>query len=275
MTRTLHSRLLALWAFCLMQGGLTHARAQSSDDVLDQLEDTRPPKAAGQAPVEPSASSSESVLEGSESPSKQDGGEPHAAALDRIKAVPRKALLKRHRFELSPSAMVSMNDAYYQHFAIGGSLIFYPHDAFGLGVGGEYLLLHAETDNVEAMSKNFIAVPAPFEQPWLFAHLDAYWVPLYGKMSLFAADIVHFDMYATAGLGAAFAGEHRRPAINIGIGQRFVLGEWLALRFEVRDHLFIDTQTVNNLVRSDVQNFLLLQVGVSVFVPPTFDYTYE
>lgn len=274
MTRTLHSRLLALGVFCLMLGGLSHARAQSGD-ILDNLGESQPKKETEQTPAVPPPESPEAALEGPRAPGKEDAGEPHAAALDRIKALPRKALLKRHRFELSPLAMMSMNDAYYQHFAAGGSLIFYPHDAFGLGLGGEYLFVHAKTDNVDAMRKNLIAVPAPFEHPWLFAHLDAYWIPLYGKMSLFSADIVHFDIYATAGLGAAFAGEHRRPAANVGVGQRFVLGDWLALRLEVRDHIFIDTQTANGLVRSDVQNFLLLQVGVSLFVPPTFDYTYE
>ena len=78
------------------------------------------------------------------------------------------------------------------------------------------------------------------------------------------------------GLGIATAfGSEQPPAFNIGLGQRFVLADWLTLRFEVRDHIFVTTQDVNGLRRSDTQSFLLFYAGASFFVPPTFEYSYR
>ncbi|MEM6732902.1 MAG: hypothetical protein AAF658_15205, partial [Myxococcota bacterium] len=73
--------------------------------------------------------------EDTESPAAADS----PARLDKIKAVPRKAVLKKGRIELAPFASLSMNDAFYQHLAIGGSITYFPHDSFGFGVGVDYL----------------------------------------------------------------------------------------------------------------------------------------
>jgi outer membrane beta-barrel protein len=193
--------------------------------------------------------------------------------LDRVKAVPRKPLIKRHRLELAPFGSASLNDAYYEHIALGGSAIFYPNDAFGVGIGAEWMAAHVETDNKEAVRQNLTAVPAVFDLPRLFVHADAYFIPFYGKLSLFSTDIIHFDTYAVTGLGVAFAGAHKRPAGNIGLGQRFDINEWLAVRVEVRDHIFVDTQEVNGLTRSSIQNYVLFMVGASLYLPLSFEYT--
>lgn len=206
----------------------------------------------------------------------EDGRLVDPAALDRIKAVPRKPLLKVHRFELTPMASLSLNDAFYQHYAVGGTVIYYPHDAFGIGVGVDYLYQHIKGNAVDEVRAALTSVPAVFEQPKLFAHLDMYWVPLYGKFSLFNAAIIPFDVYASAGGGAATAFSNNRwmPAVNAALGTRMGLTEWLALRIEIRDHWFLDTQEVNGLKRSDVQNYLMAQIGLSFFIPPTFEYSF-
>jgi outer membrane beta-barrel protein len=201
---------------------------------------------------------------------------PEAASTDRIKAVPRKPILKRNRAEVFGGASLSLNDAYYQHFAFAGSAIFYPHDAFGIGVGVDFLYAHPKTSNVDVVRQSLTSVPAVFELPKLFAHVDLYWIPIYGKVSLFESNIIHFDFYGTAGAGVATAfGKRRPPEVNVGVGQRFFLGDWLALRFEVRDHLFVDTQDVDGRTRSDVQSYVMFMAGVSFFIPPSFEYSYR
>lgn len=257
-------------------GAASEAAAQASaDDVLNGLGDTpattpkptaEPIKEIEAAPVE---SSKPKAAPGAAAAAKPENA---PSNLDRVKAVPRKAMLKRHRLELSPMAAVSLNDPYYQHYAVGGSLVFYPNDAFGIGLGGDYLYAHVATNNIAIVRQDLIAVPAVFELPTLFAHLDAYWVPVYGKLSLFNSDIINFDFYLTAGIGAAKAGSRYPLAATVGLGQRFVIGDWIALRIEVRDHVFNDSQQVYGVPRSDIQNYLLVFAGVSIFVPPTFDY---
>lgn len=196
--------------------------------------------------------------------------------MDRIKAVPRKPLLKKGRFELTPMASLSLNDAYYQHYALGGTAIFYPHDAFGIGVGVDYLYQHTRRDAIDDVRNALTSVPAVYELPKMFAHVDMYWIPLYGKFSLFNSVIIPFDFYASAGAGAATAFSNNRwfPEVNAAIGTRMAMNEWLALRIEVRDHIFVDTQEVNTVPRSDIQNYVMAQIGLSFFIPPTFEYSF-
>ncbi|MBI5512055.1 MAG: outer membrane beta-barrel domain-containing protein [Deltaproteobacteria bacterium] len=204
---------------------------------------------------------------------------PVALEADRIKAVPRKPVLKNGRFEVFGAASFSTNDAFYQHLAFDAALVFYPHDAFGIGFGADYLYARPKTSNVDVVRQSLTSVPAIFELPRLFAHLDLYWIPVYGKVSLFESGIIHFDFYGSAGAGLVTAFGKRRPVeVNAGVGQRFYLGDWLALRFEVRDHFFVDTFEVSGMpdpTRSDLQSYLLFMAGVSFFIPPTFEYTYR
>ncbi len=280
-------RLLAGSLFLLWAGV---AAAESSDDILDGLS-PRPT----QAPADKDKAASDSAASGgkadesidaapdvgtakvktdSEKDAAKEAIQKAPAALDRIKAVPKKRMLKRGRLELVPYAGASLNDAYYQHLSAGASLIYYLHDAFGLGVSADFMYLHARTHNLDVVRQTFTSVPAVFELPRLLTHIDAYWVPIYGKVSLFDSKIIHFDLYTTFGLGLAFAGDRHPPAANVGVGQRFVLGDWLALHFEVRDHLFIDTQEVDQIPRSDIQSYVMFTAGLSLFVPPSFEYSY-
>ncbi|MEL6545231.1 MAG: outer membrane beta-barrel domain-containing protein [Myxococcota bacterium] len=197
------------------------------------------------------------------------------ARLDKIKAVPRKAVLKRGRLELAPFASLSMNDAFYQHLALGGSLVYYPQDSFGIGIGVDYLYANIETSNVDAVRQGLTSVPGQFEQPQLFAHLDFYWVPIYGKVSLFDSSILHFEFYGTGGLGIASAlDDDIQPAVNFGLGQRMFLSDWFALRVEARDHVYLTNQTVNRVQRSDVQSIVMFYIGASFFIPPSFEYSF-
>ena len=264
-----------------------------SDDILDNLGDAksgsqqpRQPSAqpAKQPPAaQPRAQAQTTAVRAAPTPAAAkaasaevvSGDVTSPASLDRIKAVPRKTLLKRHRFELAPFGTMSLNDSYYQHLAVGGEVIFYPHDAFGLGVGVDYMMTHLKLSNVETIRQNYYSVPAVFELPNMFAHVDAYFVPIYGKLSLFSSDIIHFDTYVVGGLGAAMTSAHTRPAANLGIGQRLMFGEWFAVRVELRDHMFVDTQEVDGLTRSAMQNYVMLMAGVSVFLPMSFDYSFQ
>lgn len=199
-----------------------------------------------------------------------------AARLDKIKAVPRKAVLKKGRLELAPFASLSMNDPYYQHFAAGGSVVYYPHDSFGFGIGVDYLYANVETSNVDAVRQGLTSVPAQFEQPRLFGHFDFYWVPVYGKVSLFDRNILHFEFYGTGGLGIASTldDDGLQPAANFGLGQRMFFGDWFALRIEGRNHVYVATQTVDRIERSDIQSIFMLYLGASFFIPPSFEYSF-
>ncbi|MEZ4272646.1 MAG: outer membrane beta-barrel domain-containing protein [Myxococcota bacterium] len=231
-------------------------------------------------PIAPQEKASSQPVQNARSPEENSRAAPSnkkdvrvdPAVLDKVKAVPRKPVLKKHRVELTPFFGVSLNDAFFTHMAVGGTAVFFAHDNFALGVRGQWLFAHPETDNVEVVRTSQISVPAVFDKPKIFGSLDFYWIPIYGKLSLFNRAIVPFDFYLLAGLGFAQAGDNTRPAMNWGVGQRFMLADWMALRFEVFDQIYLDTQLVNDQPRSDVQNFLMVQVGLSLFLPPRFEY---
>ena len=280
MTRT-HTVLGSVLCCATVLALATPGWAQSDDDdLLDELSSDE----GGLAPTEEEGAPPE------EEPIEELDARPVAApaapapaddtaspaAQDKIKAVPRKAVLKVGRIELAAFATSSLNDAYWQHFAASGSVVWYPHDSFGIGVGVDYLYAPARQSNLDVERQSLTSVPAVFEKPRLFAHLDFYWVPIYGKISLANKWIVHFELYGTAGAGLATAfGERQPAAVNVGLGQRFFLSRWLALRLEVRDHLFVDTLTVSNQDRSDVQSYVMFMAGASFFIPPSFEYSYQ
>jgi outer membrane beta-barrel protein len=273
--------VVGLAVCCAMFAWMPESRAQDDDDLLGELS----PSEDGLAPTEEEGApppAEDEPLEELDAPAKPAAKKAapeeqvSPAAQDRIKAVPRKAVLKVGRIELAAFASFSLNDPYWQHFAASGSVVWYPHDAFGIGIGVDYLYAHARQSNLDVVRQSLTSVPAVFEKPRMFAHLDLYWIPIYGKISLANKWIVHFELYGTAGAGLATAfGERQPPAVNVGIGQRFFLSRWLALRFEVRDHLFVDTLTVGDRDRSDVQSYVMFMAGASFFIPPSFEYSYR
>lgn len=292
--RIVLSCLGAVLGFALMP--TSPAYAQADDDLLSGFDEPSPsapaeqpapepqPEAAPE-PAQPAAAeqpatetvqAAPAAAPAAEAPAQPAASTTSPATLDRIKAVPKKPILKINRVELAPFVSLSLNDAYYQHLAMGGSLVYYPHDAFAIGVGVDYLYLHAKTQNIDYVREGLTSVPGVLELPKAFGHLDFYWVPIYGKASIFDSDIMHFELYATGGAGVATAFDGRfLPAVNAGVGERVIFGDWIAFRIELRNHTFLDTQEVNSLPRSDIQNYTMLMAGLSFFIPPSFEYTFQ
>jgi len=247
------------------------AAKKPEEPPAEQPKEAAPAKAEAAAPAaaaEP-AKAAEAEAE-AEEPEAAKPDDP--ARLDRVKAVPRKPTLKAFRGEFTPQFGVSVNDAFFTHLSVGGGGIFYPHDNFGIGLSGAYYVAHVKSGKEQTIRAGETAVFAVFELPTASASLDIYFVPIYGKIALFNKFIIPFDLYAVAGVGFVAAGAAMRPSFKAGIGQRFMINEWLAVRLEVTDTIFNDVQEVNGQPRSDIQNYMMFQAGVSVFVPPSFDY---
>src|SRR5690606_19604875 len=85
--------------------------------------------------------------------------------LDRVKSVQRKPVLKQYRAEVTPFFSVSLNDAFYTHLTVGGTAVFYPHDAFGIGLSGTYFFAQPKTSIHKVVRQGQTSVPATFELP--------------------------------------------------------------------------------------------------------------
>ncbi|MCC6810621.1 MAG: outer membrane beta-barrel domain-containing protein [Deltaproteobacteria bacterium] len=202
---------------------------------------------------------------------------------DRIKSVQRKAFIKRGRHELSVNGGLSLNDAFYQQFTVGAGYAYHIVDALALEASFKYFMPPLATD------PRILRVEDPTSRvliysPQLTISAEAQFSPIYGKVSLMAEAVVHFDLYIAAGGGVLMTEQRRagdgsewRGLGTVAIGARIMLTAWLTLRFEFRDNLYQDPRTASSVRpnESPVQNLLMFNFGLSFFLPPSFDYKGE
>lgn len=197
----------------------------------------------------------------------------------RIRPVSGNLFLKDGRHELSPTVDLSLNDAFFTKSVFGLRYAYHLSEKWSVGgkVGwalstpsGAVTTCDSSGENCRTPSKERLArTPGDFD---LLAGVDVSWAPLYGKISVLAEKVLHFDTYALAGAGAlrtrlAAEGEVEPtstivPEVHLGVGQRYFLNRFMTLRFEIRDVLY--QQEIGG--RNDLQNQLLFGVGLSFFL---------
>jgi outer membrane beta-barrel protein len=109
--------------------------------------------------------------------------------------------------------------------------------------------------------------------------LGGVWSPIYGKASFLQDDIIHFDLYLSAGFGLVWSSTSGPPldqgahvATDFGGGVRFYPKEWLAFELGLLATLYPDQPIA--LLPATVQKVFVANVGVSFFWPFTFDYVH-
>ncbi len=202
---------------------------------------------------------------------------------DRIRAVSRKTFLKRGRFEATPFIGASTNDAFFQHWNGGLRLSYHIVDSLSVDVGGGFNFLTLELPSVEIVKRQQSAIP---DEAVLFGNLDAGFTfsPIYGKFAILDDWILHFDGFMSGGLGVvvdsnryAFFGQTLpeflpgvNPAVELGIGGRVFVTDWLVIRADVRDYFY--PQWRSGI--STLQNLLYFNVGLAIYFPFGFEYEY-
>jgi outer membrane beta-barrel protein len=107
-----------------------------------------------------------------------------------------------------------------------------------------------------------------------YADVGVTFSPFYGKMALAAEQVLHFDGFISAGLGAVFdttPNEPFHPAVEVGVGARVFLTRWLTIRADVRNYTY--PQTVANELT--FPSSLILTLGAGIHIPFDFDYSTE
>ncbi|MBN1962108.1 MAG: outer membrane beta-barrel domain-containing protein [Deltaproteobacteria bacterium] len=200
----------------------------------------------------------------------EEGEEAPRTLAERIPSVTRRSFVKQNRLELFPSAGLSLNDPFYDH--IIGSLGFAYHvfEYLSVGITGDYFGSIKSKIPVEGRLGN---PTINIERPLYSGHLEVGFTPFYGKLSLLAESVLHFDIYAIVGGGmiarkrggTTFAGV-------LGVGEHFFLNEWAALRVEIRDQIFMMGRNNAEPKNDSMQNLLIVTLGLSIFIPPTFEH---
>jgi outer membrane beta-barrel protein len=194
---------------------------------------------------------------------------------DKVKAVQRKGFIKAHRFEVAPQISLSINDPFYQKFGGGLRLAYSLQDSFALAVRGTYftpLRRDAVREGKLAFQSQLLS-----SQLYGLVMLDGVWSPIYGKASFLNKNIVHFDLYLSAGFGAVWSATSLAPrnegphiAADLGGGVRFYPKEWLAFELGLNATFYPD-QPIKS-VPGTVQKVFVANVGFSFFFPTTFEY---
>ena len=242
-----------------------------SDDAPKKKEEPKKdaPKKAEKDELDFSSTSTENKDDSRKPLVKKDDGpavERDITQDDRVKSVQRKLYVKRGRFELAPSVVLNVNDAYYTKF--GGSIraAFYPADT--LAISARFILVQTSpTDDVRTAKRN-LQSRIFFSSPQWAAMADVEWSPLYGKVSFFNS-ILHLDGYLAAGGGVVYtetsAKNGPNPAFDLGLGLRFVAKDFFAFNMGLINTTYLDVPT--GTTKASTQNMMMLHAGVSIFFP--------
>jgi outer membrane beta-barrel protein len=228
-----------------------------------------------------------------------------------VYAVQQQYVLKGGRFEIQPFFAFTLNDQFVSHDAPGLALNYYLTQVLAVGVVGNWYdgLNSASDFNFQNRRAAHIAVPLNDYQ--LSGDLNFTYVPMYGKFAGFGDFIFNYDGYIDGGVGLirtkpipVIDPDNRLFSWNnlinfdVGIGLRIFFNRWLAATLEVRDIMYfekIESTTVatgpdvpvgaagysknsptnpatwydtNTHFTNDIQ----MQVGLSVFLPTSFEY---
>jgi outer membrane beta-barrel protein len=165
-----------------------------------------------------------------------------------------------------------------------------------VGVEGQYYQ-HAFEEPFDLVARQARRLPTVNQYNWSTA-LDFHYVPVYGKFAVLDHRIITWESYFTAGIGVGqsevIPRDKHFPGFtnlliepNLGANMRFFLAKWLTINVGVRDYMFVDkfeptnrspgmndtAQSAQDHADSAFINNIMFQIGVSFWLPTSFEYT--
>jgi outer membrane beta-barrel protein len=210
-----------------------------------------------------------------------------------IVVVPRKRFLKSGRFEFAPFTGVSLNDILIRHYVFGLDLNYFFSNALWFGLQGTYYV-KALTEREELIGLQYNRVPT-LNRYLYGAYLNAGYAPIYGKFALFNQSILHWEIFASAGVGftqteiiprtpgdETFKNQSITP--DFAVGGRFFLFDSLTVNYAFRDYLVLDKfENANRpqgqsgadakaAAEGKMVHNVMFYVGIGVYLPTKFQY---
>ena len=222
-----------------------------------------------------------------------------------VYAVQQQYVIKAQRFEIQPYFAVTLNDQFVSHDAPGLSLNYYITQVLAVGVNGNWYGSLNEDSDFNFQNRRAARIAVPLNDYQLSGDLNFTYVPMYGKFAGFGDFIFHYDAYIDGGVGVirtkpipVIDPDNRSFTWNtlvnfdVGIGLRIFFNRWLAAVLEVRDIMYFDKIENTNVAVGAIgtaqsptnpstwydpsthfTNDVQLQIGLSLFLPTSFDYT--
>ncbi|MEZ4404660.1 MAG: outer membrane beta-barrel domain-containing protein [Kofleriaceae bacterium] len=286
--------------------GLPSASAQPADDGEIEMDgdsaDTPPPDGVDPGEIEMDGAEPERDLEA------DMAADAKAVKIDTtsrdvkpvswkdIVVVMRKPFLKLGRTDLMPFLATTMNDNMVRHVAAGAEINYFLTDVLAVGVEGQYFS-KSFREPFDLVGRQARRLPTVNKYNFAAA-LNFHYVPVYGKFAVLDKHLIHWETYFTAGVGVTqsevIPRDPRFPAFssilvtpNIGASMRFFLFKWLTVNVGIRDYVFVDkfepagrsdtmfatAASAKDAADTAFINNVMFQLGVSFWIPPTFEYT--
>jgi outer membrane beta-barrel protein len=218
---------------------------------------------------------------------------------EQIYAMQQLYVLRARRLEINPYWSFTLNDQFVSHPAPGIALNYYITNVLAIGANFNYYAPFNNDSKFNADLRRAARVAVPLtEYSWGAAGNFTY-VPAMGKFAGFGDFIFHYDAYVVGGVGALSTrpvpiidpdnrnfSYKTKLAFNAGIGLRIFFNRWFAGVLEVRDYIFNDKlenlsipttvkaqqDSANWYGDSKLTNNVQAQVGISIFLPFSFEY---
>lgn len=210
-----------------------------------------------------------------------------------IVVVPRKRFLKSGRFEFAPFTGVSLNDILIRHYVFGLDLNLFLSNAMWIGLQGNYYV-KTLTEREELIGLQFNRIPTLNKYLYGGA-LNFGYAPIYGKFAWFNGSILHWEIFASGGVGvtqteiiprvpgdATFKNLSLTP--NVAVGGRFFLFDSLTVNYAVRDYIVLDkfenanrgagedSATAKSHADGKMVHNVMFYVGLGLYLPTKFQY---
>jgi len=164
-----------------------------------------------------------------------------------------------NRHELTAQGGYYASDLFDSTYALGAAYTYHMTEDFA--VEASALWTRIASSGGPELERAFTLLGEKNRRSLLF-DADLVWDPAHGKLRLGGA-IQHFDLYFAAGAGVVDSVLSSDIAGNGGLGLKFFIGRAMAIRLDLRDHVYRQQL----LARKELVNDVTAMIGIGVFLP--------
>lgn len=164
-----------------------------------------------------------------------------------------------NRHELTAQGGYYASDLFDSTYALGVAYTYHMTEDFA--VEASALWTRIASSGGPELERAFTLLGEKNRRSLLF-DADLVWDPAHGKLRLGGA-IQHFDLYFAAGAGVVDSVLSSDIAGNGGLGLKFFIGRAMAIRLDLRDHVYRQQL----LARKELVNDVTAMIGIGVFLP--------
>jgi outer membrane beta-barrel protein len=179
----------------------------------------------------------------------------------RYRGVRERLFQKAGRFELSAMGGVYAADMLSASYLAQGALSYHVTEDIALEAGFAYSRANSELVRIIEQDRGITLVR--LDEPVFIYQGHLVWTLAYGKMRWFGAELGRFDFNLALCGGITDNQTSRGLTGSFGLGAKFFIGSWFAIRIDIRDQIFEQTL----LGASAIVNNLTATLGFSIFIP--------